>query len=101
MSSVGQCRTGAKTALAKDYLRPLQHLPAAGDFLDFLMHKDGRHIPVSLEPFDEVISRCTCCYVIDGKQFAFLSASPFTSMMQEVVIDQMYGNDKDVHVRNA
>lgn len=101
MSSVGQCRTGAKTALVKDYLRPLQHLPAASDFLDFLMHKDGRHIPVSLEAFDEVIFRCACCYVIDGKQLAFLSASPFTSMMQEVVIDQMYGNDKDVHVRNA
>ncbi|KAL3151108.1 hypothetical protein ABBQ38_012975 [Trebouxia sp. C0009 RCD-2024] len=48
-----QHHQGAKTALVKDYMKPLRHLPAAGDFLEFLMHKDGRHIPVSLEAFDE------------------------------------------------
>ncbi|KAL3147880.1 hypothetical protein ABBQ32_002601 [Trebouxia sp. C0010 RCD-2024] len=48
-----KARTGAKTALVKDYLKPLRHLPGADDFLEFLMHKDGRHIPVSLEAFDE------------------------------------------------
>ena len=58
MSPVSQCCAGAKTAVVRDYLKPLRHLPAAGDFLEFLMQKDGRHIPVSLEALDEVISNC-------------------------------------------
>lgn len=44
----------AKIALVKECLKPLRQLPAAGDFLDFLIHQDGRRIPVSLEAFDEV-----------------------------------------------
>ena len=66
-----KCCAGAKTALVKDFLKPLRHLPAADDFLEFLMHKDGRHIPVSLEAFDEVISSCVLCYVFYGKQVIF------------------------------
>ncbi|KAL3138704.1 hypothetical protein ABBQ32_006459 [Trebouxia sp. C0010 RCD-2024] len=50
-----QQHQGAKTALVKNYLKALRHLPAAGDFLEFLMH-DGRHIPVSWEAFDEADS---------------------------------------------
>lgn len=44
----------AKIALARECLKPLQQLPAASDFLDFLLRQDGRRIPVSLEAFDEV-----------------------------------------------
>ena len=53
-SPISKCCAGAKTALVTDFLKPLRHLPAAGDFFKFLMHKDGRQIPVSLEAFDEV-----------------------------------------------
>ncbi|DBB09782.1 TPA: hypothetical protein ACH3X3_001411 [Trebouxia sp. C0006] len=48
-----KARTDAKIALARECLKPLQQLPAASDFLDFLLRQDGRRIPVSLEAFDE------------------------------------------------
>ncbi len=37
-----------------EFLKPLRDLPPADTFLEFLLRKDGRRIPVSLDAFDEV-----------------------------------------------
>lgn len=51
-----KARTDSKIALVRECLKPLQQLPAAGDFLKFLLRQDGRRLPVSFEAFDEAKS---------------------------------------------
>lgn len=67
-----------------EFLKPLWHLPAAGDFSNsscIRMAEKSRYLWRHLMRCK--ISRCAL-YALDGQALLLLSASPFTSMMQEL-----------------